>query len=66
MAGEDASLSVSHPPSGEGLSVAFPTIPYAFARRFGVVLDATHDQPMIAMRESAPIRVREMPLGYQL
>ena len=40
-------------PEGEGLRI----IPYAFARRFGVVLDPTHDHPAIAMREGSDPKV---------
>ena len=36
---------------------ASPTIPYPFARRFGVVLDGDAEHPMIAMREGGDPKV---------
>jgi general secretion pathway protein E len=54
----NAALDLDGPPptppaSGRGAN----SIPYAFARRFGVVLDPTHDQLTIAMREGSDPKV---------
>ncbi|WP_416194497.1 GspE/PulE family protein [Sphingomonas sp. 10B4] len=44
-------------PEGEGRYHSPATIPYAFARRFGVVLDPTHDHLTVAMREGSDPKV---------